>query len=275
MFSSMSRAAVVGFMAVALAALATGCLNDDPVAPTSSNIGVTTQTAAGSPAFNQGPPAEGTVVEGVSVPGIALGFTRAQVEEAYGDDTLWCQGSGNGFCAWAVSGGGQVDVHFQGPDGGVASDSPGDVVHHHLLITGGIHVLAEEDLNVSLLSSFRDGFYRFGVLPFERNERSIGPSRFSDDAKTSDDALGVVLHRRLVTCEQRLTFGAVGDARIDFCIEFDMRWETGSTGPNNTSRLDSFPYRLSHARRNLSITPAESQAEGSNKWRPSRQDARI
>jgi hypothetical protein len=29
-------------------------------------------------------PAEGTVVEGVSVPGIALGDTRAQVEAAYG-----------------------------------------------------------------------------------------------------------------------------------------------------------------------------------------------
>jgi len=87
---------------------------------------VTTPTAAVSPPFDSSPPAEGTVVEGVSVPGIALGSTRAQVVEAYGDETLWCQGSG--FCAWAVSGGGQVDVHFRAPDGGEATNSPDDIV---------------------------------------------------------------------------------------------------------------------------------------------------
>jgi hypothetical protein len=115
-------------MAVALAVLVMSCSSDKPLAPTPPNTDVTIQTAAGGPASNPGPPAEGIVVEGVSVPGIALGFTRAQVEEAYGDETLWCQGSGNGFCAWAVSGGGQVDVHFRGPDGGGATNSPDDVV---------------------------------------------------------------------------------------------------------------------------------------------------
>ncbi|MDH3216005.1 MAG: hypothetical protein OEN01_06895 [Candidatus Krumholzibacteria bacterium] len=132
MFSRMSRATVIGFMAVALAVLAMSCSTDKPVAPTPPNTDVTTQTAAASPPSDPGPPAEGIVVEGVTVPGIALGFTRAQVEEAYGDETLWCQSNGapgnRAFCAWAVSGGGQVDVHFRGPDGGVAGNSPDDVV---------------------------------------------------------------------------------------------------------------------------------------------------
>jgi len=126
MFSRLSRVTVIGFMTVALAALVMSCSSDKPVAPISSNNHVTTPTAAVSPPFDSSPPAEGTVVEGVSVPGIALGSTRAQVVEAYGDETLWCQGSG--FCAWAVSGGGQVDVHFRAPDGGEATNSPDDIV---------------------------------------------------------------------------------------------------------------------------------------------------
>jgi hypothetical protein len=134
MFSRMSRTTVIGFMAVALAALATGCSNDNSVAPISSNNDVTTKTAAGRPASDPGPPAEGIVVEGVSVPGIALGFTRAQVEDAYGDDPLWCQSGevpGNkSYCAFAVGGGGQVEVRYRGADGGSASNSPDDVVHN-------------------------------------------------------------------------------------------------------------------------------------------------
>jgi hypothetical protein len=98
-----------------------GCSNDLPT--TLNNDAVLHITGA--------PPAEGIVVEGVSVPGIALGSTRAEVEEAYGDDTLWCQSNGapgnRAYCAWAVTGGGQVHVHFRSPDGGVASDSTGDV----------------------------------------------------------------------------------------------------------------------------------------------------
>jgi hypothetical protein len=70
-------------MAVALAMLVISCSSDTPVAPTLSNNDVTTQTAAGTPPSDPSPPAEGTVVEGVGVPGIALGFTRAQVEDAY------------------------------------------------------------------------------------------------------------------------------------------------------------------------------------------------
>lgn len=77
-------------------------------------------------------PAAGTVFEGERVPGIALGFTRAQVEAAYGEPQ-WCQSGSVGgdlaFCSFPVAGGGQVDVLYYGPDGGNPSNSPDDVVH--------------------------------------------------------------------------------------------------------------------------------------------------
>lgn len=56
-------------------------------------------------------PAEGVAVEGVSVPGIALGFSRAQVQAAYGQPSSCQSGSVGGDCplfAYPVDGGGQV-----------------------------------------------------------------------------------------------------------------------------------------------------------------------
>jgi hypothetical protein len=68
-------------------------------------------------------PAEGLVVEGQSVPGIALGFTRAEVEEAYGGPDS-CQsvevGGDFAYCSFPVHGGGQVSVRYRGSDGGYA-----------------------------------------------------------------------------------------------------------------------------------------------------------
>jgi hypothetical protein len=76
-------------------------------------------------------PAEGTVVEGESVPGIALGFTRAQVEAAY-EEPDSCQsgqvGGDAAYCQFPVEGGGQVGIHYRGPDGSGPSNSPNDVV---------------------------------------------------------------------------------------------------------------------------------------------------
>lgn len=76
-------------------------------------------------------PAEGTVVEGESVPGIALGFNRAQVEAAYGEPKFCQDLEINGdlaFCSFPVEGGGSVGVRYQGADGLYAINSPGDVV---------------------------------------------------------------------------------------------------------------------------------------------------
>jgi hypothetical protein len=80
-------------------------------------------------------PSTGTVIEGVSVPGIALGDTRVQVETVYGQPESCTnmpyydgrQGI-NGYCDFKVDGGGQVTVAYFGPDGGPAQDSPDDVL---------------------------------------------------------------------------------------------------------------------------------------------------
>jgi hypothetical protein len=77
-------------------------------------------------------PGVGTVVEGVSVPGIALADTRAQVEAAYGEPG-GCQDvevSGDlAFCFYPVEGGGSVSVWYQGADGRYATNSPDDLAY--------------------------------------------------------------------------------------------------------------------------------------------------
>ena len=78
-------------------------------------------------------PAQGVVVEGESVPGIALGATRAQVEAAYGEPRSCQSVEATGdfaYCSFEVYGGGQVDVRYRGPDGGNASNYPDDVVNN-------------------------------------------------------------------------------------------------------------------------------------------------
>jgi hypothetical protein len=76
-------------------------------------------------------PNEGTVYEGHSVPGIELGFTRAEVEASYGQP-YYCQTyafpNDYAFCTFRASNGGLVSVRYRGADGGFAGNSPGDVV---------------------------------------------------------------------------------------------------------------------------------------------------
>jgi hypothetical protein len=77
-------------------------------------------------------PAEGLVVEGASVPGIALGFSRAQVQDAFGppDSCQSVQVAGDlASCAYPVNGGGRVWVRYRGADGGDPSNSPYDVAY--------------------------------------------------------------------------------------------------------------------------------------------------
>jgi len=79
-------------------------------------------------------PGTGVVVEGFSVPGAELGFSRAQVETAFGAPRF-CQsvqvGGDMASCSYDVDGGGQVDVRYRGADGGNASNSPDDVAYHY------------------------------------------------------------------------------------------------------------------------------------------------
>ena len=80
-------------------------------------------------------PAVGTVVEGVSVPSVALGDTRAQVQTAYGDPyscTKAYEVDDDGTCSYPVEGFdhlGRVWINFRGPDGGLPSASPDDVIY--------------------------------------------------------------------------------------------------------------------------------------------------
>jgi hypothetical protein len=79
-------------------------------------------------------PAQGIVVEGQSVPGVALGDSRAQVEAAYGEPASCTnlsyydgrQGL-NGICEFDADGGGTVTVYYFDAAGGPAQDSPDDV----------------------------------------------------------------------------------------------------------------------------------------------------
>ena len=76
-------------------------------------------------------PTEGIVQEGVSVPGIELGFSRAQVESAYGEP-YYCQTysvpGDAAFCTFRAGGGGLVSVRYRGADGGFADNSSDDTV---------------------------------------------------------------------------------------------------------------------------------------------------
>jgi hypothetical protein len=77
-------------------------------------------------------PVQGLVVEGVSVPGIDLGSSRAQVQDAYGEPQSCQSGSVAGdfsYCAHLVEGGGRVWIRYRGADGGHAGNSPDDVAY--------------------------------------------------------------------------------------------------------------------------------------------------
>ena len=77
-------------------------------------------------------PSAGTVFEGDSVPGIALGDSRAEVEASVGapDSCQSTETAGDrGSCNFPVEGGGTVSVRFRGDDGGNPANSASDVVH--------------------------------------------------------------------------------------------------------------------------------------------------
>lgn len=122
---------VLGLFVVAILFLG-GCSDPEninsPLQDTGSDLSELSKNL--NPLEEDSPPVEGVVVEGVSVPGIALGSTRAQVENAYGEPQ-WCQSSGNpgnqAYCSFPVDGGGQVNVHYRGADGGIANGTSDDV----------------------------------------------------------------------------------------------------------------------------------------------------
>ena len=80
-------------------------------------------------------PSEGTVYEGVSVPGLALGDTRATADISFGipDQCRDYYSSGQPTaldfeCRYPAEGGGTVTVHFRGADGGASQGLSTDLV---------------------------------------------------------------------------------------------------------------------------------------------------
>ncbi|MDH5422337.1 MAG: hypothetical protein OEY55_11090, partial [Acidimicrobiia bacterium] len=80
-------------------------------------------------------PGEGTVYEGMSVPGLALGDTRATADSSFGEpdqcrDYVWSdQTTEHDYqCRYPADGGGTVTVRFDGADGGPSQGVPTDVV---------------------------------------------------------------------------------------------------------------------------------------------------
>lgn len=128
-------------------------------------------------------PAEGVVVEGVSVPGVALGDTRAQVEAAYGPP-YYCSGTELSLCQFYVEGGGTVLMMYHGPDGGYATGSPDDFVYYirwYQAVSGWVTTAG---VNTTLAYNDMDA-----VLAAYPNATISYPSLF--DTTIDDPALGI------------------------------------------------------------------------------------
>jgi len=83
-----------------------------------------------APAAMAAPPSSGTVVEGSSVPGVALGANRTQVQAAWGAPAFCQSGSRSGdraLCTWRLADG-SVDLSFRSKRGGDPTGNDSDVV---------------------------------------------------------------------------------------------------------------------------------------------------
>jgi hypothetical protein len=128
-------------------------------------------------------PAAGVVVEGVSVPGVTLGDTRAQVEAAYGPP-YYCSGTELSLCQFYVKGGGAVLMMYHGPDGGYATGSPDDFVYYirwYQAVSGWVTTAG---VNTTLAYNDMDA-----VLAAYPNARISYPSLL--DTSIDDPALGI------------------------------------------------------------------------------------
>jgi hypothetical protein len=77
--------------------------------------GLALAVASAGPALAAVPP-RGTVVEGRSIPGVALGATRQQAVATYGAPA-YCLFTGRAVCTWQLSNG-TVSLNFTGAGGG-------------------------------------------------------------------------------------------------------------------------------------------------------------
>ncbi|MGD2028005.1 MAG: hypothetical protein PVI99_09325 [Anaerolineales bacterium] len=119
-------------------------------------------------------PDEGVVVEGFSVPGVELGFTRAQVESAWGAPA-YCQnvsGYDQGSCKFYAEGGGSIFVRYRGADGGPAQNSPDDVAYiirwhqqvSEWVTTAGVNTTLAYNSQEAVLEAYPDATIHYQSL---------------------------------------------------------------------------------------------------------------
>jgi hypothetical protein len=140
-------------------------------------------------------PATGIVVEGESVPNIALGDSRAQVEAAYGQPASCTnlpyydgrQGL-NGICRFDVDGGGRVTVHYRDADGGPAQDSSDDRVFNIRWSQAVSGWVTTRGVNTALALDDPDA-----VIAVYPNAVVVYNSVFGNIESIEDKALGILV----------------------------------------------------------------------------------
>jgi len=136
-------------------------------------------------------PGTGLVVEGVSVPGAELGYTRAQVEAAFGAPKF-CQsvevGGDMASCSFDVEGGGQVDARYRGADGGNASNSPDDVAYNYRWSQAASGWTTTAGVNTTL--AIQDPDAAIAAYP---NATVIYNPTFGNIESIEDKALGILI----------------------------------------------------------------------------------
>lgn len=121
-----------------------------------AGLGILISLALATPVLAAAP-AQGVAVEGVSVPGAALGDTRAEIETGIGQPN-WCQdvdlGGDQGACSFPIDGGEAVLLRFRSPDGTAASGGPTDTLYE--AAWGDIDVAWTTSAGVSIASALAD-----------------------------------------------------------------------------------------------------------------------
>jgi hypothetical protein len=119
------------------------------------------------------PPSYGTVVEGKSVPGVALGATRAQATASWGRAS-YCQstapgnnGAGNNALCTFNTNAGSVNLYYSGPGGTTATGGPNDIVSQidwirfpHWRTTAGVTTASALAHPPSVMAAYPNGQVR-------------------------------------------------------------------------------------------------------------------